>query len=1414
TVQSNVVVTATFEQITYTLDLTILGTGDVDVEPDQATYLYGDVVTLTASSEPCYTFIGWSGDATGSELVKVITITSNLVITATFDPTIAIVTKNVVGGGFMTVQPEHPVLNCGDHLTFTASAYLGWYFAGWSGDVSGPANPTSMTISVPTVEVTATFEPYSYSLAIDTVGRGSVSKDPDQAAYIYSDVVTLTANPDPGWYLYSWSGAVSGTSNPQAVTILGNTMVTATFRRFTYTVSVNVVGDGLVEVEPTQATYRYGDVVTLTASTDDCHSLTAWSGDLTGNDLVKVITITDSFVITATFDLIPAVITTIATPLGKGSVVVQPDPTQHLLTCGSVITVSALAQPGWNFAGWSGDASGTNISTTVTITDPNVVITANFIPTKFTLTVYTVGNGTVSKDPNQPDYIYNDVVTLTATPAAGWYLVGWSGDASGMDNPLAVTIQSNRVITATFAQLTYTLNVNVVGEGNVDIDLNQATYLYGDVVTLTATTTDNCHRLTAWSGDASGSGVVEVITIYSSMNITATFEATPAVITKNVVGSGLITVQPEHPVVVCGDMLTVTASADPGWNFEGWSGSVTGSATQVTMTITDPNVVITATFNASNYMLRIDRIGNGDVTKDPDKGDAYITNDVVTLTAVPDPGWYLVGWAGAASGSAVETTIVIHANTIVTATFAQLTYTVTANVVGIGSVDVTPSKAAYLYGDVVTLTASTDICHSLTGWSGSLSGSDLEQVITITDNVVVTATFDLTYAVVTKNLLGKGDVVHQPDHPNLVCDDVLTFTAAADMGWYFAGWSGAVTGSAISATMTIADPNMVVTATFEPYSYTLAVGTVGNGTVSKDPDLLQYIYGDVVTLTANPDPGWYLVAWSGNASGNANPKVITITGNTVITATFDRITYTVDVVVQGGLGTATREPSQTTYFYGDVVTVSVVPAACNFFVDWTGDASGTLPETTVTVTQNMMIYANLTPSTHTITVNVVGLGAVLQVPLEDFYGCSDLIQLYPIAEMGWYFDSWSGDLSGTVPYAEVIIDNANVVITATFKVFEFSVHANTVGNGTVELGPDVEHYHFGEVVTLTAIPDPGWYLVGWSEDASGSANPLTITVTANTHILATFERITYTLDLNTVGDGSVAAEPDQATYFYGDVVTLTATANTCSVFDSWSGDASGMNEVTTLTITGNAVVTATFVPGTYTITANKVGLGQVTFDPMAATYLCGPVKLDAFPAMGWFFTGWSGDASGINHKTTVTITGMDLVVTATFEPYTYTLTVDMFGKGSVAIDPDQDTYIYGDVVTLTVTPDPGWYIVGWTGNASGNDSTVTVTIQANTIVTITLDKITYTVTALVDWGNGSVSVSPVQPTFFYGDEATVTAVPDHGWFFIGWTGDVISTDNPLVVTVHDNTTVYAAFGTRRIYLPMVFTVVPEILSPN
>jgi len=73
--------------------------------------------------------------------------------------------------------------------------------------------------------------------------------------------------------------------------------------------------------------------------------------------------------------------------------------------------------------------------------------------TSYTLNVSSTGSGSVTKSPNQTTYAAGASVTLTAAPSTGYQFTGWGGAASGSTNPLTVTMNSSKSITATFTQV-------------------------------------------------------------------------------------------------------------------------------------------------------------------------------------------------------------------------------------------------------------------------------------------------------------------------------------------------------------------------------------------------------------------------------------------------------------------------------------------------------------------------------------------------------------------------------------------------------------------------------------------------------------------------------------------------------------------------------------------------------------------------------------------------------------------------------------------------------------------------------------------------------------------------------------------------------------------------------------------------
>jgi hypothetical protein len=69
---------------------------------------------------------------------------------------------------------------------------------------------------------------------------------------------------------------------------------------------------------------------------------------------------------------------------------------------------------------------------------------------QYTLTVDEVGQGSVTLNPPGGAYDAGTVVTMTATGFVDWVFCGWSGALTGVENPAAITMNSNKNVTATF----------------------------------------------------------------------------------------------------------------------------------------------------------------------------------------------------------------------------------------------------------------------------------------------------------------------------------------------------------------------------------------------------------------------------------------------------------------------------------------------------------------------------------------------------------------------------------------------------------------------------------------------------------------------------------------------------------------------------------------------------------------------------------------------------------------------------------------------------------------------------------------------------------------------------------------------------------------------------------------------------
>ncbi len=247
---------------------------------------------------------------------------------------------------------------------------------------------------------------------------------------------------------------------------------------------------------------------------------------------------------------------------------------------------------------------------------------------------------------------------------------------------------------------------------------------------------------------------------------------------------------------------------------------------------------------------------------------------------------------------------------------------------------------------------------------------------------------------------------------------------------------------------------------------------------------------------------------------------------------------------------------------------------------------------------------------------------------------------------------------------------------------------------------------------------------------------------------------TYSLTLARQGSGTVTSTPSgincgttcAATFSSGAAVTLQAVAATGYTFTGWGGDADCLDGA--ITMGGNKSCTATFtanpvVPTSYTLTVSTVGTitaagsgsGKIVSSPTgidcgtkcSATFSSGSIiTLQAIPAAGSTFTGWSG--TGCTNG--VVTMNANTTCTATFNPLpssqTFTLSIVKLGTGTGTVTSTpagincgsscSGTYNSGTTITLTATLAAGSTFAGWSGTGC---TAGTVTLNGNTTCTAT-----------------------------------------------------------------------------------------------
>jgi hypothetical protein len=214
----------------------------------------------------------------------------------------------------------------------------------------------------------------------------------------------------------------------------------------------------------------------------------------------------------------------------------------------------------------------------------------------------------------------------------------------------------------------------------------------------------------------------------------------------------------------------------------------------------------------------------------------------------------------------------------------------------------------------------------------------------------------------------------------------------------------------------------------------------------------------------------------------------------------------------------------------------------------------------------------------------------------------------------------------------------------------------------------------------------------------------------------------------------------------------------------------------------------------HTIAATSAGGGTISLNPPGGVYVStNIVTLTATADAGWSFMYWLGDAP-TNTAVIQVLADRDRTLQAVFGT---PISTSVTGNGQVQISPADSLYPYGGTVRLTGVPQAGSYFGFW-GNAvngSTNPLPFTVTNANPTISSIfgTVGANQSSLTVLIA-GDGNVSRNPAGNVYSTSQTVTLTATPDPGQTFLGWSGDITGTQNPYNLAMTQSRTVTARFS--------------------
>ena len=748
-----------------------------------------------------------------------------------------------VTGTHGSVIPTSGLYAPNTQVTLTATPDTHYRVKAWSGsDDDSSTAATNTVIMEGHKNVTVEFEGVAYTLTTRVVnGNGTLS--PVTGPQTYGTAVNLTAIPDAGYRVKTWSGTDddSATTHANTITMAGDETVTVEFEPIPpnqYTLTASVVGGNGI-VSPTSGTYDDGTVVNLTATPNSGYQVASWSGtdDEPSTATIQTVTMDKDETVIVTFEEIPAAQYTLnaSVPNGHGTI----SPTGGTYDRNVLLTLTATSDTGYRVKAWFGTNNTTTTATANSVTmheDKTVTVEFEVIQYNYSGSVVG-GHGTLT--PGSGTYDYGTVISLTAAPETHYQVKSWSGsdDDTATHATHVVTVTGDVSVNVTFEEIRFALTGSVSG-GHGTLLPNSGTYQEGQSVSVTATP-DQHYRVKSWSGtdDDSATTATNTVTMTGNETVIVEFEAIMFTLTGSVAeGQGTLT--PLSGSYLEGTSVDLIATPNAGYEVASWTDTDDDSFTGMTNHVTlNSETTVSVTFVRSSYEL-VTRVSGGQGTLNPPQGTFY-RDTVVDLIATPQAGYQVKSWSGTDNDSVTATTntVTMDADQTVNVVFELApTNKLSLDVAVIGGHgEVNPVRGLYDPGERVVLTALPDPGYAIKQWTGTDDDTILSttNTVIVDANIIVTVEFQVipTGKMVLNTLIPGGHGSLTPTGGLYDVNTVVNLTAGPDGGYQIESWTGSDDDTSTATANTIVmTSDKTVTVSFVSQAPEVVKITASDGT--------------------------------------------------------------------------------------------------------------------------------------------------------------------------------------------------------------------------------------------------------------------------------------------------------------------------------------------------------------------------------------------------------------------------------------------------------------------------------------------------------------------------------------------------------------------------------------------------------